>query len=440
MDDFSVLFQVIPILILISGWLSAADVSLSKYKSYFDEDRILQSNFYEKLAYSISDNYHKYETTFNLSRIIVGILLIIYLNEFILVMTQSQIVYALPEIFDFLNNNNKSLAYLIVLLIIFPVLFLFVDVIPKMLSGKPVRRISVFSALPVFILHLLITPLRLFYTIPEKTLDLIFKNKMDASNFSSEEEIREMIEESSKAGNIEENESKLIDNIFEFKDTVARQVMTPRKNIISIGDDWSENDILETVTVEGYSRYPVFSETIDDIVGVLHTKDLVNLILSKKHIVPKDLMRSTVFVKEEDNIDEILKDFQKLKIQMAVVLDDFGGTSGIITMEDILEEIVGEIHDEHDEVNKILEYIEDGIFSADASAHIRDLNDLLPETLPESDDYESLGGLLITETENIPELNTEIIIGHYKFLILKRSKTKIEKVKIYYLPESKSEE
>ncbi|MDT3740800.1 MAG: hemolysin family protein [Candidatus Kapabacteria bacterium] len=440
MDDFSVLFQVIPILILISGWLSAADVSFSKYKSYFDEDKILQSNFYEKLAYSISDNYHKYETTFNLSRIIVGILLIIYLNEFILVLTQSQIVYALPEIFDFLNNNNKSLAYLIILLLIFPVIFLFVDVIPKMLSGKPVRRISVFSALPIFILHLLITPLRLFYTIPEKTLDLIFKNKMDASNFSSEEEIREMIEESSKAGNIEENESKLIDNIFEFKDTVARQVMTPRKNIISIGEDWNENDILETITAEGYSRYPVFSETIDNIVGVLHTKDLVNLILSKKHIVPKDLMRSTVFVKEEDNIDEILKDFQKLKIQMAVVLDDFGGTSGIITMEDILEEIVGEIHDEHDEVNKILEYIEDGIFSADASAHIRDLNDLLPEPLPESDDYESLGGLLITETENIPELNTEIIIGHYKFLIIKRSKTKIEKVKIYYLPESKSEE
>lgn len=440
MEEFSVLFQVISILILFSGWLSAADVSLSKYKSYFDEDKILQSNFYEKLAFTISDNYHKYAVTFNLSRIIVWILLIIYLNEFILVLTQSQIVYTLPEIFDFLNNNNKSLAYLIILLIIFPVLFLFVDVIPKMLSGKPLRRISVISALPVFILHILITPLRLFYTIPEKTLELIFQKKVDASNFSSEEEIREMIEESSKAGNIEENESKLIDNIFEFKVTVARQVMTPRKNIISIGEDWNENDILETVTTEGYSRYPVFSETIDNIVGVLHTKDLVNLILSKKHIVPKDLMRSTVFVKEEDNIDEILKDFQKLKIQMAVVLDDFGGTSGIITMEDILEEIVGEIHDEHDEVNKILEYIEDGIFSADASAQIRDLNDLLPETLPESDDYESLGGLLITETENIPELNTEIIIGHYKFLILKRSKTKVEKVKIYYLPESKSDE
>jgi CBS domain containing-hemolysin-like protein len=278
------------------------------------------------------------------------------------------------------------------------------------------------------------------FTLPERLFVSLLRNSNESENLNSEVQIREIIEESTKAGNIELNESKLIDNIFDFKDTIVRHVMTPRSKIISIGNDWTYSDVIETIKNEGYSRYPVFKNNLDNVIGVLHTKDIVGLNISKESIIQENIIRPTIFIKEEDFIDDLLREFQRKKIQMAVVTDEFGGTSGIITMEDILEEIVGEINDEHDEINKDIEIIDENNFIVVAAVHIRDLNEYLPEMLPESEDYESLGGLITTETESIPDLNAEIKIGNYHFLILKRTRTKIEKVKITYSPSSESDE
>lgn len=428
MDCSSCIF-IILILIIVSGVLSIVETGLSKFKAYYDENELQSKGFLTNLALEISQNFRDFSSTFLISNILIFTTIGWILSISFLDIVQLLIIQIGLQINEFITYTIL-IAFL--LFFVAPFAVFVTGRLSGYLPSKTLATSSVKLVLPILFLHYLFFPIRIVLQVLERVIELLFKHAVNSSHLNSEEELRILIEESTKAGNIEENESKLIDNIFEFKDTIVRQVMTPRKNIVAIGDDWNNHEVLETVVAEGYSRYPVYSNNADNIRGILHTKDLVSLVINNKLIVLKDIIRPTLFVKEDDFIDDLLSEFQKKKVQMAIVLDDFGGTSGIITMEDILEEIVGEIHDEHDEVNRILDRISEFEFLADASAQIRDLNELLPEELLESDEYESLGGLITTETENIPELNAEIKIGNYTFIILKRSKTRIERVRIIY--------
>jgi CBS domain containing-hemolysin-like protein len=420
------------LLLLLGMLLSIADFSLSMFRLNNHENEIKNVSFIEKLCFKISTNYENYSLTYYILQTIILVLGIIILYNILL-----NFQFINNPLFDNDLTGNPStketviLRFILISAVIFYLFFIF-KLTPKLIQINISNFLAKILSVPFHTLHLILTPIRFPLMIMDKLLDSLNKNFNANSHLSSEEEIREIIEESSRAGNIEEDEGILLENIFEFKDTVVRQVMTPRKNIISIGENWTEAEIFETITSEGYSRYPVYSGNIDNVIGILNAKDIVNLIIKNKSIIPKELIRESIFIKEDKKIDELLREFQKSKIQMAIVLDDFGGTSGIITMEDILEEIVGEIHDEHDEVDKILDSISENVFIADATANIRDLNNLLPENLPESEDYESLGGLIINETEIIPEVNTEIEISNYKFVILKRSSTKLEKIKLIF--------
>ncbi|MFA7626927.1 MAG: hemolysin family protein [Candidatus Kapaibacterium sp.] len=420
------------IITFLNSFFTASEFALSKFKAYCDENQISSKGFVYKTAMQISQNFRKYYYTFFLINYIIplvtGMLIIICIS------TQSD---------ELLIFNSKIESYILFVLLTailyIPLALTLIGMLPRFISGKMLLKTAAISSIPVIIVHTLTYPLRIIMKLFESLLQKFLDSKPESADYNSEEELRQLIEESAGAGNIEEDESKLIENIFEFKETTVKQVMTPRKNIVAVSDDWSENEILETVALEGYSRYPVFMNNIDSIRGILHSKDLVALMMNKKLIVMNDIIRPVIFVNEDKYIDELLREFQKTKIQMAVVLDNFGGTSGIITMEDILEEIVGEIHDEHDEVNKIIENIGEYEYIADASASVRDLNQILPMELPESDEYESLGGLIITETENIPENNDIIEMKPYRFVILSRTRTKIEKVKIIYEPVSSEE-
>ena len=424
------IYYIVPCLIIIAGLINTAESSLTKFKAYCDENSIQSKNIFFRKALDISHNIRDYRVTFVLTHFMM-IVLVGWIFKDISIFAD----YKYIQIFQILSEyiSVEILFVITTLIVVVPIFVFFSEILPNYLAGKNQAKFAVWSVIPVLIFHFIFFPLRIIIILFEKLFEIIFKNATDTSYLNSEEELRNLIEESTKAGTIEENESMLIDNIFEFKETLTRQVMTPRKNIVAISDDWSEQEILDTLTTEGYSRYPVYSGSVDNILGILHTKDVVNLLINKQSLVLDDIMRPTIFIKEEDFIDDLLTLLQKKKIQMAVVNDEFGGTAGIITMEDILEEIVGEIHDEHDEENRILEIVSDNVYLADASAPVRELNDLLPEMLPESDEYETIGGLIITETENIPEVNTEIVYSNYKFTILKRTKTRIEKIRIEYL-------
>lgn len=276
------------------------------------------------------------------------------------------------------------------------------------------------------------------FRIPVKVLtfasNLFLAMFRDRTTFTesriSEEEFKLMLEEGTKTGVIDKTEHELIDRIFEFTDTTAKEVMIPRPDVVALNIELPRDTLVNIVLEEGYSRMPVYKETIDNIIGVVYTKDLLGLMEYRNVIVLQDVIRPAFFVPETTKISKLMRELQKRKLHMAVVIDEFGGTAGIITMEDILEEIVGEIHDEYDEDLKDIESVADGTFLVNARLSIKDFNDRFQGTIPESDEYETLSGFLSKLTGRIPELNEEIRHEHLSFTVVKKSQRRIRMVRV----------
>ena len=182
----------------------------------------------------------------------------------------------------------------------------------------------------------------------------------------SAEELEMIVTEGAKSGMLNKTEQELISSIFEFSTTTAKEIMVPRTDVIAVDSNISREKLIRIVTEEGYSRMPVYKDSIDNIVGIIYTKDLISLLEHRDLIVLQDIIRPAYFIPDAVKISKLMNDLQERKIHMAIVVDEFGGTQGIVTMEDILEEIVGEIHDEYDEVLKEVEQSADGSAIVDA--------------------------------------------------------------------------
>lgn len=288
-------------------------------------------------------------------------------------------------------------------------------------------------------------PLRLFYFVFKPFIFVLngFANlivKMIGLNpigghieFHSEDELRHILKESSKIGTIEKSEEKLIQNIFDFADRKVRQVMIPRNRIVGVDKNSTLMEILQKFNSEGYSRMPVFDTTIDDIVGILYAKDLLKIVNEmgmEQRFVLEKITRKPLFVHEDEKIETILRLMQKNKVHIAIVTDDFGGTAGLVSIEDILEEIVGEIQDEYDEEPPIVVQITDKDFEIIASANIDDVNDLLPIKLPKQEEYDTVGGFVYHNLGRIPKQGETIRIENLELVVVQTSERSIEKVRI----------
>jgi len=284
-------------------------------------------------------------------------------------------------------------------------------------------------------------PLRISSTIfryPSRLLvlasNLFLAPFKDSTTFTesriSEEEFRLILEEGTKTGVIDKTQQELIESVFEFTDTTAKEVMIPRPDVVALNIDMPREKIVKIVLEEGYSRMPVYRDTIDNIVGVIYTKDLLGLMEYRNIIIIQDVIRPAYFVHETKKISQLLRELQQQKLHMAVVIDEYGGTEGIITMEDIIEEIVGEIHDEYDEVLKDIESVGDGSFLVNARTLIKEFNERFQVELPQTDGYETISGFLYKLTGRIPELNEDIVYENLKFTIVKKSQRRIRLVKV----------
>jgi CBS domain containing-hemolysin-like protein len=257
---------------------------------------------------------------------------------------------------------------------------------------------------------------------------------LHGENVHSAEEILMLVNESGKSGLLLSNEQELIENVFNFTELTAKQVMIPRGSISALELSMTSDEIIEKVIEDGYSRMPVYSESIDNIVGIAFAKDLITLMSNKYLIVLHDILHPVHFVREEDNISELLKILQAKRIHMAVVLDEFGGTAGILSLEDILEEIVGDIQDEYDEEAALIEKVSDNEYLVLASASILDVNELLPVELPENDAYETVAGLVNHIAASIPEVGKQLVISeYYTCTIVKGNPRRVEQIRLELL-------
>ncbi len=267
-------------------------------------------------------------------------------------------------------------------------------------------------------------------------LKLIGITPLKEAEVHSPEELKLMVEQGKNSGAIEARKYEIIRNAFDFAERSSRQAMVPRTHVFAVNKIAPVAQIIEKVLENGYSRVPVFEGTIDHIVGIIFTKDLLLKLHAGKSFSIETILRPAHYIASNKKLIDVMRDFQKQHVQFAIVVDEFGGTEGVITMEDILEELVGEIQDEYDTETPLIERMEDRKFRVQGSATLTSLNENLPRPLPENETYVTLAGMLIDIVGRIPNVGESIQHDDYVFTVIKRIKNQIILVDIHdkYVP------
>ena len=248
----------------------------------------------------------------------------------------------------------------------------------------------------------------------------------------SEEELKQVLEASTISGAIDKTEHELIKSILEFTDTTVKEIMVPRPDVVALNIEMPREVLVRKVIDEGYSRLPVYRETIDNIIGIIYSKDLLSLLEHRDLILLQDIIRPAFYVPESKKISQLLREFQIKKAHMAIVTDEYGGMEGIITIEDIMEEIVGEIHDEYDEVSKAAEPSRDGSVVVDARISVSEFNTQYTAKVPEAPEYETLAGFIQKILGRLPDIGETISHADLEFTILSKTARRIKQVRVFH--------
>ncbi|MBM4136680.1 MAG: HlyC/CorC family transporter [Nitrospira sp.] len=337
-----------------------------------------------------------------------------------------------------ISASSEAIAIGIVSIVITYFLLVFGELIPKSIALtnpewvglKTAKLVDLFSKVTtVFVKILMLSTNLLLKPFGRKT----FTERA----YISEEEIKMLIKEGGEQGVFEPAEQALIHSVFEFTDMSAKEVMVPSTQMVTINRNMSVEDIKNILTEEQFSRYPVIGRDMNDIRGILYAKDFLNA-LTKDVVDIRKLIKPPFFIPETMKISNLLKEMQKKRIHMALVIDEYGGVSGLVTMEDLLEEIVGEIRDEYDVESPVIQ-ISKGTFIVDASISVRDLKEDYGIEIPESSEYETLSGFLLTTLQRIPKVGDVVETDGKKITISEMVGQRIAKVKLETLSENISD-
>jgi len=330
----------------------------------------------------------------------------------------------------FIINTSHVVAFALITI----VHIVFGELAPKSMAiQRSVRTIMAISV-PLRFFFIVFRPLIwLLNSFANFILQLFGINAAQGEVYHSSEELQYLLEQGKETGVLDSNEHELIQNVFDFNERVVKNIMVPRTKISGLDIKTQQNELLEILITEGYSRMPVYDDVIDKIVGIVHAKDILPLLARNVQIVLKDIIRKPYFVPETKKINDLMAELQQKRIQIAIVLDEFGGTAGMVTLEDIVEELVGEIQDEFDEEKPIVEKINENEFIVNALAPIYDVNSHLPHDLPEDGDFDTVSGWLGDIFGKIPEVGEQKEANGYNITVLKKSDQNIESVKLELL-------
>jgi CBS domain containing-hemolysin-like protein len=311
-------------------------------------------------------------------------------------------------------------------------LFVFAEVTPKTFAIQQTDRVALRTAPLLSLIGGLLGP---FARLLLKLANIIMPGKgLKEGPFITEQEIRAYAEVASDEEQIEVGERDLIHSIFEFGDTIVREVMVPRPDIVAVEDDKALRDVQALVLTHGYSRVPVFHEDLDNVVGICYAKDVLKAIHQGKHDSPlAEVVREAHYVPETKKIADLLREMQKEKFHIALVTDEYGSVSGLVTLEDLLEELVGEITDEYDKEEPELVEMEPGIFRVSGKASIDDVNELLEVELPDQE-WDTIGGFVLDLFGRIPDDGDQKDWQGLKFTAEEVHGRRIAKVLITRLP------
>lgn len=423
------------LLVLLNGFFVAAEFALVKVRSSQIDLKIQKGSNRAKVAKQLTEKLDAYLSATQLGITLASLGLGAYgehvMSNFVagifadLNITVNPHVVTIPIAFSLITFFHITLG----------------EQVPKMFGIKFPMETTLFIAWPMRLFYFVFSP---FIWLLNKSSNLFLRmvgiKKVGEEEVHTEEELRLILMESEEGGAIKPSENELIQNVFDFDDRIVKQIMVPQNRVTAIDiEALDKNGIVKTISDEGFSRYPIYLGDIDNIIGVVYAKDLFKAIIGDKYNSIKDIMRPAHFVPETMRINDLLRDFQKLHIQIAIVTNEFGATAGIVTMEDIIEELVGEIQDEHDEEKPTVEKKSETEYIINAQSNISDVNESLPLSLPESPKYETVSGLINFLWGRIPGVNEKKQYDGYEITILQRKKQTVETVKLRVLEPDKVE-
>ena len=303
----------------------------------------------------------------------------------------------------------------------------FCEITPKVLSKEKPEKTGM-SILPFLsMMMILFWPFTAIFSLWKKLLNKIFKVKNEAT--VTEDELLTYVETAESDGEIEHHESELIKSAIEFEDTLVEDIMIPRVQVVAVSSAWSMNKIDDRFKEHGFSRMPVYNDTIDQIIGVLHLKDFEDKCLDNKEKL-RSVLQEAPFFAPSSKISTVLRDLQKKKLQMAIVVDEHGGTEGIVTMEDILEELVGEIWDEHDDEEVLTKRVGDGIYEVAGSENLEKMLEELEVKTSEEFDSTTVGGFLTELHGKIPAVGESVEFENLDITVTKANVKKVLEAKV----------
>ena len=333
--------------------------------------------------------------------------------------------------FAVIRNAAEPLAITIVVAAISYLLLILGELVPKTIGLQYADTVALRVAKPITILARVAAVLVTFLSLSSKAVFALLRINSEGKAFMTREEVQHIVAEGHESGIFSEAEHTFIDNLFDFTHTSVREVMVPRTRIVAFDLDLPKEEILNGVLDNMYSRYPVYLGSIEETVGFIHGKDLLGRMVREPDFDIRSIVRPPFFVPEGKKVSELLKEMQKTRVHMAFVVDEYGSISGIVTTEDLLEELVGEIEDEHDVGEpSTVQVLADGSYLVDALISISDLEDLLEMDLGDDLPYDTLAGLILDRIGRFPEQGEMLVLGEYTLICEEVTPTAITKVKI----------
>lgn len=425
---------IIILLIIVNAFFAAAEISIISLKEINIEKRASEGDKKAKLLLNIIKEPSKF-----LATIQVGITLTSFFTSASAAVGLSNgfKIFLQNTNISFLVNNSSRIAFISVTIVISFFSLLFGELIPKRIALAKVDFIADKSIGIIHIINVISKPIvEALTACTNFFVRLILGKDSNKEEDITEEEIRMMINVGEEKGIFQAMETKMINSIFEFDDTTVVDIMTPRPDVIALDIESDFQETIKVITEEKYSRIPVYKENIDNIVGILYSKDIIDYMAFKKDHTKFDLknfIKEPLFVIEYKKIDELLKDMQKRNIHICIVIDEYGSTAGIATIEDMLEEIVGNIYDEYDEKEDEIHKIKEGEFEIDAGISMIELNKLLQTDYEEN--YDTVSGLILDRIGRLPKEGENIIIENFNFKILSVKKRRIKKILVTKIKE-----
>jgi len=329
------------------------------------------------------------------------------------------------------SGVNENVILLLNVVVVTAVILFFSEIMPKIISIKNPKKTAARFSYPLTIFHYLFFPVSSILHLLTQAFTGplgMEKEKYDLTD----DELKTLVDVGEEKGALKKDEKEMIHSIMEMSDTVAREIMVPRTDMVCTDKKSTLSQVFQLARERVHSRIPVFDDSIDNIVGILYLKDLLPFI-RKRNQADFDLVKLVhppYYIPEQKKINELLREFQKERIHMAVVVDEYGGTSGIVTLEDVIEEIVGEIQDEYDSETPLLQKINNSTFSVDASMQLDEINDELKLDLPTEEGVDTLAGFLLGQFGSVPKTKESLAYNGFEFIIEKATKKRIEQVRI----------